>query len=127
MSDEHKAALAVGRAQGKAVRAYLEALEQHRPKRGRKRTPESIGKRLDKIADEIDDVDPLKRLQLIQERIDLGVELEKLQTTVDITALEEEFVQVAADYASRKGISQQAFKELGVPAPVLKRAGIRKS
>lgn len=127
MSDEHKAALAVGRAEGKAVRAYLEALEQHRPKRGRKRTPESIGKRLEKISVEIEEADPLKRLQLIQERIDLGVELEKMETIVDITALETEFVRVAADYASRKGISSQAFKELGVPTPIIKRAGIRKS
>ncbi len=46
MSDEHKAALAEGREQGGVVRRYLEALESHRPKRGRKRTPESIAKRL---------------------------------------------------------------------------------
>src|SRR5689334_9539098 len=37
MSDEHKAALAEGRAQGRAVRLYLEALEANKPKRGRKR------------------------------------------------------------------------------------------
>ncbi len=127
MSDEHKEALALGRAQGKAVRAYLEALVEHRPKRGRKRTPDSIAKRLEKIATEIDEADPLKRLQLTQERIDLNAELERMKTTVDITALEDGFVAVAADYAARKGISRQAFAELGVPAAVLKRAGISKS
>ena len=42
MSDEHKAALAEGRNQGRAVRNYLEALDQNRPKRGRKRTTESV-------------------------------------------------------------------------------------
>jgi hypothetical protein len=42
MSKQHKAALAVGRAEGLAVRRYLDALEAHKPKRGRKRTPESI-------------------------------------------------------------------------------------
>ena len=46
MSDEHKAALAEAREQGRVVRRYLETLESHRPKRGRKRTPESITKRL---------------------------------------------------------------------------------
>ena len=46
MSDDHKAALAAGRNEGRAVRRYLEALEAHKPKRGRKRTPESIEKRL---------------------------------------------------------------------------------
>lgn len=40
MSDQHKAALAEGREQGRAVQRYLEALEQNRPKRGRKRTRE---------------------------------------------------------------------------------------
>ena len=49
MSDEHKAALAEGRNQGRAVRGYLEALEAHKPKRGRKRTPDSIKKRLERI------------------------------------------------------------------------------
>lgn len=39
MSDDHKAALAEGRAQGRAVRAYLEGLEASKPRRGRKRTP----------------------------------------------------------------------------------------
>lgn len=49
MTESHKAALAEGRAQGRAVRGYLEALEAHRPKRGRKRTPESMRARLDRI------------------------------------------------------------------------------
>jgi len=49
MSDAHKAALAEGRAQGRAVRRYLEALEAHKPKRGRKRTPDSVKKRLTAI------------------------------------------------------------------------------
>ncbi len=44
MSAEHKAALAKGREEGRAVRRYLEALEEQRPRRGRKRTPESIKK-----------------------------------------------------------------------------------
>ena len=46
MSDEHKAALAEGRTQGRAVRNYLDALEATKPKRGRKRTPDSVKKRL---------------------------------------------------------------------------------
>ena len=42
MSNEHKQALAEGREQGRGVRLYLEALEKNRPKRGRKRTSDSI-------------------------------------------------------------------------------------
>ena len=63
MSDEHKAALAEGREQGRAIRAYLEALEAHKPKRGRKRTAESIQKRLAAIVKEISTADPMTRLQ----------------------------------------------------------------
>lgn len=124
MSDEHKAALAKGRAEGRAVKAYLEALAANKPKRGRKRTPESIGKRLEKIDAELEDAAPLHRLQLVQERMDLQAELETMGEQIDISGLEEAFVGVAADYGARKGISYAAWREVDVPAGVLKRAGI---
>lgn len=127
MSDEHKAALAEGRNQGRSVRRYLEALEAHKPKRGRKRTPESVQKRLDRIDAELAKADPLKRLQLIQERLDLKSELESAGTKVDLTELEQEFVSAAAAYSARKGISYAAWRELGVEAAVLKRAGVSRS
>lgn len=124
MSDEHKAALAEGRNQGRAVRNYLEALETHRPKRGRKRTPDSITKRLDAIETEMATANPVKRLQLVQERIDLTAELDAGTQTVDISALEADFVAAAKPYSERKGISYAAWRELGVPASALKAAGI---
>ena len=124
MSNEHKAALAEGRAQGRAVRRYLEALEAHKPKRGRKRTPESISKRLEKIETDLPAADPLKRLMLIQERLDLQAELASTGESVDLEGLESEFAGVAREYGERKGISYTAWRELGVPSAVLKRAGI---
>jgi len=127
MSDEHKAALAEGRNQGRSVRRYLEALDAHKPKRGRKRTPESMQKRLDRIDIELVSADPLKRLQLIQERLDLKVELDATGEKVDLTGLEKEFVAAAAAYSARKGISYAAWRELGVEPAVLKRAGIRRA
>jgi len=124
MTDEHKAALAEGRAQGRAVRSYLEALEAHRPKRGRKRTPESMRARLAAIESTIDGADPMTRLQLVQERIDLATAIAAAETTVDLSELEDGFVQAAAGYGERKGISYAAWREVGVPAAILKRAGI---
>jgi hypothetical protein len=124
MSNEHKAALAEGRAQGRAVRRYLEALEAHKPKRGRKRTPDSVRKRLERIEVEIPAADPLKRLMLIQERLDLQAELANSEDAVDVEGLESEFADVARAYGDRKGISYMAWRELGVPPAVLKRAGI---
>ena len=127
MSAQHKEALAVGRDQGRAVRRYLEALDLHRPKRGRKRTPESIQKRLNDIDSKLDSVDRLTRLQLVQERMDLLEELEAKSATVDLSALEEDFVAAAADYGRRKGISYAAWREAGVDAAILKRAGVRRA
>ena len=92
MSDSHKAALAEGREQGRAVRRYLEALEAHRPKRGRKRTQESVERRLTAIDDKLNDADALTRLHLSQERMNLQAELSSTDNAVDLGALEEEFV-----------------------------------
>jgi hypothetical protein len=127
MSDEHKAALAAGRNEGRAVRRYLEALDAHRPKRGRKRTPESIQKRLDTIDNQLTAADPLSRVNLIQERMDLQSELAAMDEKIDLTELETAFVRAAADYSSRRGISYAAWREAGVSASVLKQAGISRS
>src|SRR3954467_12189063 len=88
MSDTHKAALAEGREQGRAVRRYLEALEAHKPKRGRKRTAESVQRRLSVIEERRADADPLTRLHLVQERMDLENELASTGNAVDMEALE---------------------------------------
>jgi hypothetical protein len=127
MSADHKAALALGREQGRVVRQYLEALEQHKPKRGRKRTPESINRRLEIIEADLESADPLARVHLIQERMDLSSELAAKEQTVDLTALEEAFVEAAKEYGARKGISYQAWREAGVEASVLRQAGISRA
>src|ERR671910_933463 len=124
MSKEHKAALAEGRDQGRAVRRYLEALEANKPKRGRKRSPDSMKKRLAAVESEIATADPLKRLHLVQERLDLQAALEATESTVDLGQLEKDFAKAARPYSERKGISYSAWRELGVPGSVLERAGI---
>ena len=124
MSDAHKAALATGRVEGKVVRDYLEALRANKPARGRKRTPESIGKRLVALEAELASADAVKELRLVQERIDLEAELATMGETVDISALEAEFVKVAKSYGERTGVSYAAWRAVGVAPGVLKAAGI---
>jgi hypothetical protein len=126
MSESHKAALAEGREQGRAVRRYLEALEAHRPKRGRKRTPESVQKRLASIDERLADADALTRLHLVQERMDLENELASSDNAVDLEALEDDFVAAAGPYGQRKGITYSAWRQAGVDPAVLRRAGIRR-
>lgn len=127
MSDEHRAALAVGRARARAVRNYLEALESHRPKPGRRRTPESMRKRIAAIDSEMDAAKPLQRLHLTQEKLDLESKIEAAEATVDISAFEDEFVAVAREYGEANGISYSAWRSNGVPAAILKRAGVSRS
>jgi hypothetical protein len=124
MSEEHKAALARGREEGRVVRRYLEALESSKPRRGRKRTPESIKKRLAAIDSSLPTVDPLSRLHLIEERQRLENELSHTGETVDLAALEKSFIKVARAYGERKGISYSAWREVGVSASVLQQAKI---
>ncbi len=127
MTDNHKAALAKGRADGRVVRDYLEALRMTKPKRGRKRTAESIKTRLAAIDASIESADALTELKLVQERRDLNDELDMMNTAVDVADVESAFVEIAADYGKRQGISHAAWREVGVDAAVLKRAGITRS
>lgn len=124
MSKEHKEALARGRRQSKAVRGYLEALEVTR-RPGRPVTRESLEKRVAKLQTKVDqEENAARRVDLIQERLDAERQLEELTDRPDVDALEKEFVDVAAEYSERKGITYSAWREAGVPAATLKAAGI---
>jgi len=124
MTAQHKAALAKGREEGLAVRRYLEAIESSRPRRGRRRTPASITKRLQAIEAELATADPLTRLHLIQQKKDLSEELGRNAETEDIESLEKQFVKVARAYGDRKGISYGTWRTAGVSAAVLQKAGV---
>jgi hypothetical protein len=102
-------------------------LETNKPKRGRKRTPDSISRRLDKIDAELATSDPVKRLGLVQEQMDLQAELTALQGHDDLAGLEEQFVAHAKAYGESKRISYAAWRSIGVPAEVLRAAGISRS
>ena len=124
MTEEHKAANAKARIENRAVSEYLDALETNRPRRGRKRTAEKMKERLEAIAEALEDATPIRRVQLIQERIDLEQAIVASAETTDISALEAAFVEVAVSYSGRKGITYSAWREVGVPAGVLQKAGI---
>lgn len=70
----------------------------------------------------------ITRLELVQERLDLEDELAVLESAgEDISELEAGFVEVAAEYSDRKGISYSAWRQIGVEASVLKAAGLTRS
>lgn len=127
MTAEHKAALAAGRTEGRIVREYLEAIRASKGKPGRKRTPDSIARRLAAIDGELITASPVRELELVQERIDLEQELASMQTRVDPKTIESKFTSVAAGYSDRKGITYAAWRAVGVEPAVLKRAGISRA
>lgn len=123
MSAQHKEALAQGRKESKAITDYLDALASRRP--GRPVTVDSVKAKIDGLEKKIDaEVNPLKRVDLVQARIDAEDQLASLKDVADISKLEESFVSVVKSYSERKGITYSAWREAGVPAAVLKKAGV---
>ena len=84
-------------------------------------------KRLKEIEEKLGSANPLTRLQLVQERMNLQSAMGSTAEAVDVTSLEEDFVAAAKEYGERKGISYAAWREAGVDAAVLKRAGITRA
>ena len=126
MSDEHKAALAQGRREGRAVKQYLKMVGSRRP--GRPVTRDSLEKRVSGLSEKISaESDPLKKLELIQSRLDAEDQLADLAEAVDADAVEKEFVEVARSYSERKGITYSAWRESGVSAQTLREAGIART
>jgi hypothetical protein len=127
MTQEHKDALAQGRRESKAIKAYLEALDAPK-RRGRPVTAESLQTKIADLDATIrDESDPLRRVELIQARLDAEEALGGLEATENIDGLEAGFVEFGEAYSVRKGISYAAWREAGVPAPVLKSAGVKRT
>ena len=113
----------------KAVRDYLDALAASAPKRGRKRTADSVEARISTIGEAMANASATKRLGLLQERLDLETELDAMARadSVDMDELEAGFVKAATSYGGQRGISYAAWREVGVSAATLKAAGIRRN
>lgn len=124
MSDEHKAALAKGREQARAIREYLVALERD-SKAGRRLSKDELEQKVHEYQERVvAEEDPAKRLELVQKRLDYEGRLADYEEATDVEELEKAFVDAAAEYSERKGISYTAWRELGVPAAVLREAGV---
>jgi len=117
------------KADNKAVRDYLDVLAASAPKRGRKRTADSVKARISAIGNAMGDASATKRLGLVQERLDLEAELDAMARadSVDMDELEAGFIKAATSYGGQRGISYAAWREVGVSAATLKAAGIRRS
>jgi hypothetical protein len=126
MSQEHKDALAEGRRQSRAIKAYLGAVKAKKP--GRPVTRESIEARMQRVAGQLAaSDDPLESVELVQLRLDLEAQLAQMGDSENMAELEKGFIDYAGGYSDRKGISYTAWREVGVPAAILRKAGIKET
>lgn len=126
MSQDHKKALAQGRQEARSIKAYLKALNSK--KAGRPITRASLENRLLGIDSKLEaETDPLKRLDLLQTRTDIESLIRNIENETNIEELAKGFVNHAKSYSERKGIGYSTWREAGVPAKILRSAGIPQS
>lgn len=109
------------------VRRYLSALNEEKPRRGRRKTAESVQRRMDYIRANLADANPLTKVHLHQELIDCKKDLEQLKDKNKVASLERDFIQIVKNYSLRKSIGYTAWRASGVSASVLKKAGITRA
>lgn len=123
MSKEHKEALAQGRKEARAIKAYLRAVEARGS--GRQPSKETLQSRLEKVNEKIEGADdPLKTVDLLQSKLDIEKALSRAEDQDDFDAIEAEFIENVKSYSERKGITYTAWREFGVPAKTLRAAGV---
>jgi hypothetical protein len=110
------------RAETNAVAAYLTALKAPKvPARSRA----ALERRRQQIEQWLsEESSPIREVELIQQRLDIDAQLSQVDQAQRLAELEKAFVEVAASWAKRSGISAAALREAGVAASVLKRAGL---
>jgi hypothetical protein len=119
---ERPADRGVRRAETNAVAAYLTALRAPKvPARSRANLEQRRAQVEQWISEERS---PIREVELIQQRLDIDAQLAQIDQAARLPELEEAFVKVAASWAKRSGISAAALREVGVPASVLRRAGL---
>ena len=104
MSQEHKDALARGRKESRAIKAYLKTIESRKP--GRPVTKDSLNSRLATVNNKLETTDdPLKRLDLLQSRLDIEEALESVEEVANIDQIEADFVASAIGVFTAKRAS----------------------
>lgn len=90
--------------------------------------PAVVREAADAVAATVPDISsPTRRLLLIQRVLDLRAAADALEEADPAAALRAAFVETAAAWAEERGVSYAAFREYGVPADVLKEAGISRA
>ena len=128
MTASHKKALAEGRTMSSTVNQYLAAINTPK-KRGRKVTKATLTRRLADAHAQLKTATGVDKVLAAQEVRDLEARIGQASAGdgVDLKQLESAFVKVAKTFGENRGIGYGAWRDAGVPAVVLKRAGVART
>ena len=128
LSAAHKRALAEGRTMSATVDRYLSAVNTPK-RRGRKVSKAALQQRLGDARVKAKTATGVERVLAAQEVRDLQSRIAALDTSAggDIKSLEAAFVKIAKRFGENRGIGYGAWRDAGVPAQVLKKAGVART
>jgi len=128
LSAAHKRALADGRTMSAVVDRYLSAVNTPK-RRGRKVSKAALVQRLTDARAKAKSANGVDKVLAAQEVRDLEVRIANMDTATggDVKSLESAFVKVARRFGENRGIGYGAWRDAGVPAVVLKKAGVART
>lgn len=128
LSASHKRALAEGRTMSATVDRYLSAVNTPK-RRGRKVSKAALQQRLTDARAKAKSATGVDRVLAAQEVRDLQTRITAIDSSSagDVKSLEAAFVKIAKRFGENRGIGYGAWRDAGVPAQVLKKAGIART
>jgi hypothetical protein len=128
MSAAHKKALAEGRTMSAAVDRYLVAVNTPK-RRGRKVTKATLEQRLADARIRLKTATGVEKVLAAQEVRDLLAKTAQLDAAggTDVKSLESDFVRIAKRFSENRGVGYRAWRDAGVPAEVLRKAGVART
>jgi hypothetical protein len=128
LSASHKQALAEGRTMSATVDRYLSAVNTPK-RRGRKVSKSALVERLAEARTRAKSATGVDKVLAAQDVRDLQTRIANMNTASgsDIKSLEAAFVKIAKRFGENRGIGYGAWRDAGVPAVVLKKAGVART
>jgi hypothetical protein len=128
MSAAHKRALAEGRSMSLTVDRYLAVVNTPK-RRGRKVSKATLEQRLAAARERAKTATGIDKVLAAQDIRDLDAKIAQLNTAsgADLKSLEAAFVKIAKKFGENRGIGYGAWRDAGVSAQVLRRAGVART
>lgn len=128
LSAAHKRALAEGRTMSATVDRYLSAVNTPK-RRGRKVSKAALEQRLGVARTKARSATGVEKVLAAQDVRDLQLRIANMNVASggDVKSLEAAFVKIAKRFGENRGIGYGAWRDAGVPAVVLKKAGVART